>query len=119
MTDIVVSGIDEGAVAAGPIVVQPSSWPEIMGIAMRQLGLIGGGIVSLIGFMSAHDLAGFFRYIREDEGYAFVGAAVTVAVAAYGYFRAWRAKQKLLAITCAAPDCVAVVKGAVPDGGAG
>lgn len=93
-----------------PIQVNPSPWPEIIGVAARQIGLIGGGIVSLLGFVRGKDLAGLFAYIRGDDGVAFAGAAATVGLMFYGYYRAWRARRKLVKIAAEAPDAVAVVK---------
>lgn len=92
-------------------VIDPNPWPEIIGVAARQVGMIGGAVVSLFGFVSARDLSGLFAYIRSEDGVAAFGALTTVTLLGWGYVRAWRARHKLVKIAHAAPDSVAVVKG--------
>lgn len=94
-----------------PETINPNPWPEIIGVAARQVGMIGGAVVSLFGFVSAHDLSGLFAYVRSDDGIAAFGAMTTVGIAGYGYFRAWKARHKLVRAARAAPNDKFVVKG--------
>lgn len=93
-----------------PLVVNSSPWLSIVGIALRQIGLIGGSITTLFNLLSAHDIRGIFDYISGSEFFLALGVATTLVIAGYGYVREWLSRKKLVKVANADPDNV-VVKG--------
>lgn len=91
------------------IVVQKSAAISLLGVAFRQIGLIGGSITTLFSLVSAHDIRGLFDYLGGSEFFLVVGIVITLGVAVWGYVRSWISHKQKLIMARIVPDRVAVV----------
>lgn len=90
-----------------PIEVLPSPWLPLLGVIFRQLGIIGGGITTLFALSSARDLRGIFDYIRGDEFFMVLTAAIGVGCTLWGWLRELRIWKRLTTMAHHLPDSIA------------
>jgi hypothetical protein len=94
--------------------VNISPWMGMLGIALRQLSLIGGAAASIFGFLSAHDIKGLFAYFSTHEFLAAVCLFIGLSCIIYGHVREWFQKKKLFLISKLSPHQVKV-EGTLPS----
>ena len=97
-----------------PITINPSVAATSVPVLFRQALLVVGGAFTLIGFLSAKDMAGLWAYLQTDEFIAWVGIASTLGSLAYGQWRSLRNTADLATIGRQVSDDVAVVKEPTP-----
>lgn len=97
-----------------PYQINPSALATHAPVLLRQLLLVAGGAATAIGFLSGHDLRGLWLWLHTEEFAAVFAAAVPFATIAYGQWRAHTDRVRLVTITEAAPDSVAVVTNTSP-----
>jgi hypothetical protein len=97
-----------------PIIVNPSAIPEQFTSAMRIAGLLIGALVTILGFLSTHDLQGLTAWIRSTDGAAAGAAAFTALLFLYSQWKIRQRKAQAVVMGRASPDSVAVVKGDPP-----
>jgi hypothetical protein len=94
-----------------PIVVDPSVLGASAAMAVRQVALVGGGVVATAGYLHSHDWGGLFGYLSGDGAPAVFVALATIGVFAYGQVKLWRDRRDAVRMARSADDSVAVVKG--------
>ena len=101
--------VDEVSPDKQPIVVNPSATSDMITTAIRQLALVFGGFVTIAGFFHGHSLRAVVTWATSDDFGPFLTAILTVFAFAWGQFRTWRNKRRMVTAANAAPDSVAVV----------
>lgn len=102
------------AVEKKPYQVNPSAVMAQAPVLLRQLLLVAGGVVAVLGFLSTRDLNGLYAYLQSDEFVPVFVAVSALASLAYGQWKAYRDRVRLVEISEAAPDSVAVVTRPAP-----
>lgn len=101
--------IEDAIPVEKPIEVAPHPWGPMMGVFFRQLGLIGGALVTLFQLIGARDLRGLFDYIRGDEFLSLVVVLIGLACLLWGHVRELRIWKRLSTMANKLPDSVAIV----------
>jgi hypothetical protein len=83
-----------------PIIIDPSSTVGQIGALLRYVLTAAGSFALGKGWIS------------NDALQFLTGLLTVVAPTAYGIWKTWHSKQKLVAVADAAPNSVAVIKGA-------
>lgn len=92
-----------------PIVVNPSSVQAMIITGLRYFATVVGGVTAVLGLVGKRDLSGLIAYVQSADGLALIGAIVAIGGSAYGVFKTYSNKQKLVTTADAAPNSVAVV----------
>lgn len=92
-----------------PIVVEPSAKGAMVLTGLRQLALIIGGAVSIIGMAKGRDLQGIVEYVQSDTFATVFATILTTGTVIYGQARELTKKAQAVIMAEAAPDSVAVV----------
>lgn len=87
-----------------PIKVYASPLPVLVGVFLRQLGLMGAAVTTLVSLISQRDLRGLFDYIASHEFLAFLAMAVGLACLLWGQVRELRIWKKLAILVDEVPD---------------
>lgn len=98
-----------------PIQIRPSPAFQFTGLVLRQLGLVGGAVSTLLALRNAHDTKGLFDYIASSDFLIVVGIVMGIAVTAYGWFRELKIWKKFIVMEKWVPDEVAHLTNAKPD----
>jgi hypothetical protein len=93
-----------------PIIVYDRAIQDLIVTGLRYLVTITGGVSAVLGLLGTRDLVGLIVYFRSTDGLALIGAFVAIGTTAYGAWKAYHNKTKLVTVAEAAPDNVAVVK---------
>jgi hypothetical protein len=86
--------------------VKDQTLPEVLFALFRVLGVLFTGAIALIGFLKTKDLAGLIAYVKSSDLLAAGSTALSLGILAYGMFRTWLNKRKLVTATAAAPNSV-------------
>ena len=97
-----------------PYEINPSAVMAHAPVLLRQLLLIIGGVVAVIGFMSARDLAGLWTYLQSDEFVTVFVAGSGLVALLYGQWKARRDRVRLVTITNEVSDDVAFLTAPKP-----
>lgn len=97
-----------------PYQVNPSAIMAQAPVLLRQLLLVVGGIVAVLGFLSARDINGLYEYVRSDAFVPIFVAGAGLFSLAYGQWKAHRDRVRLVTVARSAPDSVAVVTEPTP-----
>ena len=97
-----------------PITINPSVAATSVPVLFRQLLLAVGGAATLIGFLSAKDIAGLWAYLQTEEFISWLGTAAMLGSLAWGQWRSLQNTADLTTIGRQVPDEVAVVKEPTP-----
>lgn len=97
-----------------PIVVNPSATADMITTGLRQVALMVGGGVALIGLVRGHDLRAIAAWATSDDFGPFLSAALTIGVFVYGQARVLWNKRKTLTMANRVPDNIAVVLPRLP-----
>lgn len=92
------------------VVVSDQTWVTLVGTFLRQIALIMTGLTTVMALVGKHDIIGLINYVNSSGILTTVSVLITTATAAYGLLRGYWTKLKLIHITKAAPDSVAVLK---------
>lgn len=93
-----------------PIEVMPSPWLPLIGVFLRQLGLIGGSFATLFSLVSSKDIRGIFDYIGGSEFFLMLTAVIGLACLLWGWFRELKIWKKLATMAGILPDQIARVR---------
>ena len=97
---------EDPPVTTKPVVVYSSPVPAILGVALRQVGLMGASVTTLVSLISARDLRGLFDFIASHEFLAFIAMAMGLAILLWGQVRELRIWKKLVKLVDEVPDDV-------------
>lgn len=92
-----------------PIVVNPSATADMITTAIRQIALMAGGGVALIGLVKGHNLRAIAAWATSDDFGPFLSASLTIFAFVWGQVRTLRNKRKQITLANRVPDSVAVV----------
>lgn len=86
------------AVEDDPAVVKLNASPVTawVGVAFRQLALVGGSLATISQFVKVHDIRGLFTYMATHEFLATIAVIIGLGSVIYGYVREWLKKQELV-----------------------
>lgn len=96
-----------------PIVVSPSTVPEVAGTAVRDILVIAAAIPLVVKLIGARDLTGLLQWLQSSDGATVLAVVLPLAVSGWRAWRAGRQQQKFVTVARAAPDQVSVVTDAV------
>jgi hypothetical protein len=91
---------------ATPVIVNPNALPDIAATAVRYLAALLSGWLIRKGIIADADSA------------LILGLMLALATTAWGLYRTWANKAKLVTVASAAPNHVAIVTGQTPSGAA-
>lgn len=97
-----------------PIVVNPSTVPDVTGTVLRDIAIVAAAFPIVVKLVGARDLTGLLHWLQSSDGATVLAVVVPAVLTAW---RAWRnrvRKAELVAVTEAAPNTVAIVKGTNP-----
>ena len=94
--------------------INPSALAAHIPVLIRQVLLVVGGVIAAVGFLSRHDMAGLWAYLQTDEFATIAATAVTLGSLAWGQWKAYKDRARLVTIAQSAPDNVAVVTAPTP-----
>lgn len=94
-----------------PAVVKVNSSPSValLGVALRQIGLVGGGVASIYSYLDAHDIRGLFTYLGSHEFLVILLMIGGFVATAWGYVNAWLHKKKLTEVADTSPSNIVMV----------
>lgn len=92
------------------VVVSDQTWVTLVGTFMRQIALIVTGLTTVMALIGKHDIMGFINYVNSSDLLTTISVLVTTLVTAYGLLRGYWTKLKLIHVTKAVSDSVAVLK---------
>jgi hypothetical protein len=96
-----------------PLIVSSDlNLPTLITLA-RNIGILIGGAVTVMGFLSKHDAAGLTAWLQGSDIGTIVtagGAVLAAGGTLYGAYKAHRNKAALVTAAAAAPNSVAIVK---------
>lgn len=93
-----------------PIVVNPSTVPDITGTVLRDIGIVLAAFPIVVKLVGARDLTGLLHWLQSSDGATVLAVVVPAAVTAW---RAWKTRSRkaaLVTVAEAAPNTVAIVK---------
>jgi len=89
--------------------VNASASVALLGVALRQIGLIGGGVASIYSYLGAHDIKGLFTYLGSHEFLVIVLMLGGFVATAWGYVTAWTHKKLLREVADTKPSDIVIV----------
>lgn len=92
------------------VVVSDQTWVTLVGTFLRQIALIMTGLTTVMALVGKHDIMGLINYVSDSGLLTTMSVLVTTAVTAYGLLRGYWTKLKLIHVTKAVSDSVAVLK---------
>ena len=95
-----------------PISVNVSNKLALATMVFRYMGTGAAGMMSLLGFARSKDIAGLVAYAQSDAVLPFLTALAALGLMAWAAAQVILNKRVLVKVANAAPDSVAVVKGA-------
>lgn len=69
---------------------------------------------SMLAFIKTRDLAGLIQFVKTNDVVSALTTAIGLATLAYGMFKTWNNKRKLITTAAAAPNTVATVTTTAP-----
>lgn len=97
-----------------PIDINPSVAATALPVLLRQILLVVGGFVAIVGFIGNRDMASLYAYLQSEDFITFVGTAAMLGSFAYGQWRSLQNTADLTTIGREVPDSVAVVREPTP-----
>lgn len=97
-----------------PVVINPSIAATSAPVLFRQALLAIGGAVTIIGFLSARDMAGLWAYLQTEEFLSWLGIACMLGSLGWGQARSLWDKADLARLGRLVPNDIAVVKEPAP-----
>ena len=91
-----------------PIVVNDRAIQDAIVTGFRYLGTIVGGVAAVFGLATKGDIAGLTAYFQGADGLALIGAVTAVGGLAYGAWKAYHNKTKMVSVAKADPQDVIV-----------
>lgn len=95
------------------IVTTDQTWATLIATFLRQLTLIITGLTTVAALIGKHDVLGLINYVTDSGLISTASVLVTTGITAYGLLRGYWTKLKLIRLTKAVPDSIAVIKGAL------
>lgn len=71
-------------------IASPSLTATGFAVLLRQLSLVIGSVMAILGFVSSENLTGLWGYVQGQEFLASIGAAAALAAFLYGQWRTLR-----------------------------
>lgn len=93
-----------------PIEVRPTPAWAMLGVFLRQLGLIGGSLTTLFTMFSNRDIRGIFDYIAGSEFLTMLMIAAGAASLLWGMVREWTVWKKFRTLEAYVDDRVAIIE---------
>jgi len=97
-----------------PIVVTSSTTADVTGTIVRDIAIVAAAFPIIVQLVGARDLNGILHWLQSSDGATVLAIIVPAALTVW---RAWRTrvrKAELVTVASAAPNSVAIVKGANP-----
>lgn len=108
--------VDEVSPEARPIIVNPSATSDMITTALRQMALVVGGFVTIVGFVHGHSVRAVINWATGDDFGPFLTAILTIFAFAWGQARTLIKKREAVTMANASPDTVAIVLPRLPIG---
>jgi len=97
-----------------PIVINPSVIATLAPVLLRQVLLVVGGSVMIVGLLKQRDMAGLYAYLQSEDFITFIATGAVLLSLGYGQLRSLWDKANLVTLGRKAPDSDAIVKEPTP-----